>query len=174
MWANILLIMNDLFILWLLWVSLLYHKRPWQKLNGNVFCVFGNHSVDLRVGGLTILCNAIDFGVSFSAVQWVGQDAHGMSLAVVTDHILYKSPVVQTETTCSHCNPYCSHILCHYELKCDWFEVYLISRWVRWEIWHVSMKLHMTSLIRIVLFSLFDDSYRLCSLSLNWIWSSWL
>lgn len=53
--ANILLIMKDLFIPLLLWVLLLCHKRPSQKLNGNTGFVFGNHSAKLRSGCLTIL-----------------------------------------------------------------------------------------------------------------------
>lgn len=33
-------------------------------------------------------------------------------------HTVDKSPVVQAETTCNHCNPHSSHVLCHFKLKC--------------------------------------------------------
>lgn len=81
--ANILLIMKDLFIPLLLWVLLLCHKRPSQKLNGNTVFVFGNHSAKLRSSCLTILL----FTSVFHSLKLNNLDGmYGMSLALVTDH----------------------------------------------------------------------------------------
>lgn len=108
MWANILLIMKDLFTQHFLWVLLLCYERPLQKLNENVFRAFENHSVDVRAGGFTVLCAAIDWGfIHCSTMTRAGctWDECGNGHADCTDKLV-------VQVTCNHYNTHNSFVLC--------------------------------------------------------------
>lgn len=157
MWANILLIMKDLFIPRLLWVLLLCHKRPWQKLNGNVFCVFRKPQCGSE--GWRFDNSVQCYWLVFLSLQYnesgrmhMGWVLHWSRITYCISHLLCRQrpPVATAILTAAMFSATISSSVTDMMFKGS-----LISRWVKWEIWHFSMKLPMTSLIRIILFSLF-------------------